>query len=440
MHILRGALAALAFAATARAQIHTVLTWEPQHGDSAFDVASWTGFSTHGNICTMACRIEKITPPIVVKPVFLHSTDAGKSWTIQDPGLSNNTSDIFPHVFQIDSLNAIASSDTMGLFRTTDGGNTWRKMNSPLKGGYLDLHFSDTLTGICVAGEGIYTTTDGGYTWNTAQVSVSTWPSSCYSYGNGKFRVFAYGYGPVYTTYNNWKTYDSSAEVVRHDSIVHDKVLAACNFSGGGDTLFAYGADWIGSPATGYGLIMRSTDAGLHWTQAVDIDSLFGVVSCMSKADRDTIFAGGSEADNKILASFDHGFTWHLDTLMLDTDLHQGGCHGLALSNSGNLIACFSPLGPASLMLVRGTFGEASVTPSNGAALDAQLFPNPAMRELSIAGILPHSHVRIADILGRDVLDANASTSGITTIDVSSLVPGLYFVNDGTTHVEFVKN
>ena len=430
------ALVTLCIPRVASAQIYTTLTWAPIQGHLDF-ILPHLAFSSFGHSCTVAYT-EQLDSPLfaLVKPVFLRSNNDGKSWKIQDPGFPNVCLEQFDLLCQIDSLNVIAAGDSdLGLYRTKDGGATWDPMNSPIYDELSSLHFSDPQTGICTCGYNTYTTTDGGNHWDTIQINTGTWPETCHSYGNGKFRVYAYAYGPVYTTYDNWNSYDSSAAVVPHGPGLPNKVLGYCNFSGG-DTLFAYGNDL--DSTTPYALIFRSTDSGAHWSQVVDLDSSFESVTCMSDASRDTIVAGGYAALNKVLISFDHGASWKTDTLLCDTSFEQGGCRGIALTPSGNLIAGFnSTFGYGGL--VYGVFGVEGVKSTEVVSSGIQVYPNPSYDAVNITSINSGQQVNVVDLLGREVLRAIIPSDGPLKLDVSSLPSGLYFVTDGNWRVKFAK-
>jgi photosystem II stability/assembly factor-like uncharacterized protein len=89
---------------------------------------------------------------------ILHTTDAGETWerTIV------TTSSINAIYFHDSQHGWIVGNDT---FRTTDGGQTWVKVNS--YGSLYDVYFLDTMRGwACGNGAVAYWTTNGGVNWN----------------------------------------------------------------------------------------------------------------------------------------------------------------------------------------------------------------------------------------------------------------------------------
>ncbi len=67
------------------------------------------------------------------------------------------------------------------------------------------------------------------------------------------------------------------------------------------------------------------------------------------------------------------------------------------------------------------------------AATQISIFPNPASGSISIDGLTEQAIVY--DAVGRAVLTIN--TNGL--VDVSQLIPGVYFVKTSTETVKFVK-
>jgi len=91
--------------------------------------------------------------------IILRTTSGGQNWSIISKGHRNFLS----RVIFSDSLTGWACGE--GMFKTTDGGQTWNQKNSF---GVNDLFFLNNNLGWTVSGNG-YTrkTTDGGESWNT---------------------------------------------------------------------------------------------------------------------------------------------------------------------------------------------------------------------------------------------------------------------------------
>ncbi|UII19968.1 carbohydrate-binding protein [Fulvivirga ligni] len=77
------------------------------------------------------------------------------------------------------------------------------------------------------------------------------------------------------------------------------------------------------------------------------------------------------------------------------------------------------------------------------AASDSEmvLFPNPVTNQLSIKGLSPDADISVFDITGNMILKPdNQSESNIQTIDVSTLKPGVYFIQSEGKALRFIKN
>ncbi|MCL2039923.1 MAG: YCF48-related protein [Bacteroidetes bacterium] len=77
---------------------------------------------------------------------------------------------IWLDIFFIDSLYGwVCGQNTNQVLRTNDGGNTWQITTIPVPFGvssfFEHIHFIDTMNGLCSGPAGLYKTTNGGNTW-----------------------------------------------------------------------------------------------------------------------------------------------------------------------------------------------------------------------------------------------------------------------------------
>ncbi len=403
--------------------------WHVTHTDFKADTEYFfQSISCSGDNCTVTGMIQGTqNNPIFPKILFWRSTDGGKTWAEQYPGLSFQ---IGPNgnpiriVQQIDSLNVVAAGDSGIIVRTSDGGATWRKQNTNTTTYtvFIDIHFSDSLTGIAVGGGPIHTTTDGGIHWVKAPFTASR-ANHCHSYGNGKFRVFTSYYGVFYTTYDNWQTVDSTKPVF--DSVGKARVynfLGGCDFSRN-DTILAYGETY--HPGYTVGLIVRSTDAGAHWEKPFITDQ-FNYIIYTTSVGHDTILAHGN-AINKILFSSNNGATWRIDSMQFDTNYSALICNGIVWARNHPL-GIFSTYPSVPSVIAVGKSLTSHVESYEYIHNNTYIYPNPASSQITISSIDISRSIYIYDMLGRKVMHGFLSPQRKLTLDISSLPQGIYDV------------
>jgi hypothetical protein len=440
--LLIAVLSLLAFVPGANGQV----IWKLKHSDvwkstdSTIDSSiCFTSVSCSGNNCTAAGIVIKGLNYDIKRITFYRSTDAGISWKEQSKPISLPpiiTNFGITKMQQIDSLNVVGIGDLGVVVRTFDGGKTWEKQNQPNSGRIIDVHFSDPLTGIIAiadtTGNNIVTTSDGGKHWIIAPFG-GTYLEQCHSYGNGKFRLFKRGHGPIYTTYDNFKTIDSTLPVF--DSLSDPKnryLLVYCTFSEG-DTILAYSKYWpkdTNNIFGGYGLIMRSIDGGNHWEHPFIYPTIqISQVDYTTRLDRDTICASGISNYN-FLISTDRGATWNVDTIKIDTNYLPNACFGLTMTGDGHPIGIFAPAPFVSQsILTRGEFVKSHVEAIERIMYYTYLYPNPTSGLLTIESIdKSNAPIRIIDIWGREIMHGVLSDQGKLTLDFSKLSKGVYDV------------
>ncbi len=178
-------LLCLTFVSGARAQYHWHVTHDAQlinNGKAQYEYL-FTAVDCSGDVCTAAGVVLDTSIHAIGRSrvMFFRSSDQGRSWVEQDPQLPPGRGDkdrIINLVQQIDSLNAVAFSDSGLVLRTFDGGLNWVRQDLHTLEYVDDVNFSDPLTGIAITDRvisdstmracRILTTTDGGHNWKQA--------------------------------------------------------------------------------------------------------------------------------------------------------------------------------------------------------------------------------------------------------------------------------
>jgi photosystem II stability/assembly factor-like uncharacterized protein len=400
------------------------------------------------NVCTAAGSIVDTSNNFAsdrIKLMFFRSTDGGESWTDQDPHLppfEENLSNWWSKVQQIDSLNAVGIADSGMVVRTFDGGSTWQVQDVHSKGQVADVHFSDDSTGIVIVygsplGQ-VEITHDGGRTW----IAISFYPflgtQTCHSDGGSKFRVIGYDNGTIYSTTDDWVTFDSTLSVYNWKT--DPRVIWNSNFRGS-DTIVSLVAHWGDSSQWPTASLIRTTDGGIAWDSIPLPDLKYPLLEdgdcLMSPLDSSTVLYG-IYGDDDIFLSLDHGMTWQSFPMIFDTVYHPQQIGSIAITTGGHPVAVFP--GPINQP---GQIGRGELLNKVASNQDSDsrmsIFPNPTSSSITITFFEAESTVQLLDILGREVLCGTVPESGSLTLDASSLPAGLYYISDGNTRAKFVK-
>jgi photosystem II stability/assembly factor-like uncharacterized protein len=107
---------------------------------------------------------------IGVNGTIMKTTDAGKTWELQNAGVSNELQGIF----FVDANTGWITGDAGTIVHTKDGGATWNIQKSGVRDTLRSAYFNSPQEGWVVGSEGaILHTTDGGVTWLTEKRLVN---------------------------------------------------------------------------------------------------------------------------------------------------------------------------------------------------------------------------------------------------------------------------
>jgi photosystem II stability/assembly factor-like uncharacterized protein len=415
-------------------------SWQVVHSDSVGPTSYvFKDVSCFGRFCTV---IGYVYSPVNGYRIW-NSDDWGKTWLMIDPLIPDSLRNrAFQSVSRVDSSHAFIVGSNGLFIASTDAGNTWE--GKLLDGINLQfLHFSNRMSGIAIGDRGqvgtgilseLLTTSDGGAKWQQTSLGSPLKLRSCYSIGNGIFKVFNNPYGPIYSTEDNWQTKDSIVGIIDD---TNDYSLAYCAFSPG-DTIIAHGIHNTHDfpPNKGWrGLIMRTTTNGDSWERVSLKPSDSGGISqiwAVTAPNRDTIIAGGW-SENKIAISFDAGNTWSFDTLSVPKRFGRTDVYKLLMMENGNVLGIYGDdrLNPRTVLFL-GERTPSSVKTYTIEQQPVSVYPNPASESINIQIPSDASSLQIIDALGRTVKASPRVVAGTMKVDVSSLDPGLYHIVVGS--------
>ncbi len=409
----------------------------------------------NGNDCVLGGSVVDEAQQKILR-MFWTSNDGGKHWVKKDPLLSDGTylywKSYFLSVQQINATSIVALSrgrardgyDSNLTMLSTDGGAHWKNIDSGINGVSRAVFFYNNDSGFLISNKGkrgdgpprFYTTTDGGLHWDSTTSTVWKSINKRQYLGNQTFAGFTSPNGPFYYTTDNFQTVNHSAVLI--DSIdnipnpFYHYYINNCSF-GGLDTVIAYGSynvsgDWTVSA----GMMMRSTDRGMHWSAPQLFDSIWSIDK-MTTLSRDTVIAGG-ESNKHILRSTDRGLTWRTDSLLLDTAYEAYVLRNVVIPSSGNPLALYtySQIDGVPSIVISGDHELNRVEWSGYLNYHDRLYPNPATTTVNIASIESSTPFHLVDVLGRVALEGIVGDHTDIQVNVSSLPRGMYYliVND----------
>ena len=360
------------------------------------------------------------------------TTNGGQSWEVQDTKITNNIFDLFfvdrSYGWAV-ALQYMQDTSWYGtvLLRTTNGGGTWMKRNLPMEYFY-SLAFFDSVNGWMAGHDGkLRKTTDGGITWSNAMVDSSIvmgFPIKHLDFYSRNYG-FAVG-GSIDAAGVVWKTTNGGDR------------WAAVNPDGDGEPLhgthfidslnvMAVGGDFdLGSG------IVRSKDAGRSW-QYVYL-GIWGEARAIS-------FRTPGEGyvplgfPGTYMVTGDTGRTWH-DFTTPDTEAvfdvkFPDSLHGYMVGALGTVLK-YDPK-------IVGVNPDVPDLPAATALF--QNYPNPFNPGTTISFTIPQSSfitVKVYDVLGREVATIFKGEQGAGVHEVEfdgrTLASGVYYYELTTTN------
>ena len=197
------------------------------------------------------------------------------------------------------------------LFRTSDGGATWKRVSqNPI---VTSPSFVSSKLGWAISKNRIYSTEDGGVQW-TRQLELEH-PLTAIEFVDDKTGIAIGGEGTIYRTGEGGVPLEEQGQILCSDAtpeneICQDKILSTWAPVESGTTSSLTDIELVDSSrlwiAGEKGLILRSTDAGLSWdTVDTGVDATFFSVAFASPNQGVAVGESGT-----ILVTADGGRTW----------------------------------------------------------------------------------------------------------------------------------
>lgn len=377
------------------------------------DGISWDTISEYPDyiVYLQACTFIDSSKVIAVSGsgAVLMSYDAGVTWKIKVDKDSWGVSAY--DVFFVDADIGYISTNP-GIFKTTDGGESWTQVNNVVSGFKSQLYFLNNNTGFLVNSSAlIYKTTDGGINWEEID-SDANYPLLGINFINentgfivGEHDTYLYTNDggntwikPTYSPLNG-----SHSAVWFHDSQ---------NGCIGGSRLY------------------KTNDGGETWSMFSNPD---GYINSFCFLGEDTIFSVSNEVYNWVNKSIDGGLTWDIIPWGSFSTVFQD----IASFEKKEIIAVGEYTLKPALTLISPTYDPGVSVEYIEPKKDYSILPNPVKDILYISTLNPNSsiqNIEIIDIYGRILSKQNINNND-GVISLSFLKAGYYLIRINTKYI-----
>ncbi|PDS26522.1 T9SS type A sorting domain-containing protein [Flavobacterium branchiophilum] len=366
---------------------------------------------------------------------FTRTTNGGTTWTSGVINVSNTDlkiTNISPvsgttaWVGAFDNVNGLG-----GVWKTTDGGNTWTQQNASAYttsgvSWFNAVHFYNANTGITFGDPlsngkfEIYKTTDGGATW-TAITTVSA-ASGEYGYNGG---LVAAGNSLWFTTNKGklLRTTDMGATWTKLNTPLSDFGATAVN----GRAYFSDDNNGVILGTTNSGTtikLWKTTNGGSTWDAGTTYTGGYNRLLSYIPGTNTLVATGASTTAPAVPGSAysnDNGTTWtSIDTgtqrgyvAMLNST--TGWCGGFNTSSTVGGIFKYS-----GVALATNDFEKTSNVIS--------CYPNPSKNLIHVDAKEAIESLSIFDIVGNQIYTSKSLINNNSSIDISNFSNGVYFL------------
>lgn len=264
----------------------------------------------------------------------LRTSDTGNTWqTSFEPGRANwsDVANPAPGLLVAAGWFSVFSTQNSGIFTSTDGGVTWtRRLDAGFPGtiAVTKLAFADALVGVAAGNLGIWRTDDGGQTWSSVSNAPSTAGVVTDFYGG-----VAWADATTVLIYGGQGTILRSTDAGLNWTDVSNPAITSTYYD------MAFNSAGVGIAVGPSGQVARSTGSGDNWQEVITPMSDAG--TAVAFADDNTVVVMGNLSQT--MRSTDAGQTWNVGFIGGGSNVYRlrfaTPTTGLAVGYNGGQIA-----------------------------------------------------------------------------------------------------
>lgn len=337
-----------------------------------------------------------------------YTKDGGTNWNIV---LDKPRDPMIFDVHYISEQNAIAVGDRNGIWKSTDGGESWTSVSAPSSLNTRQLRsvfFTSSMNGFIAGGnlsndsiQTLLKTSDGGNTWSIVFDRLGDQLNKVYFNGSKGFLLGNNG------TFLSSTDNGSSWQPVSLTGNLSQRSYYSMSFANA-TTGIAVGGNLMNDSIQ---TILRTIDGGTSWSIIKDnISPMLRDVDFMQKG-KSALAVGNN---GRVLESRDTGKTWQNVTLSGVDDNWQFNC--VDFVNGKNAMIG----GRAGALFF--SYDQSTLSSPVFKQIEVNLYPNPASKYIHIQTKEELSYIEIFNSLGQKTL----SSSNLRNINVSHFKIGVY--------------
>ncbi len=285
---------------------------------------AWLG----GTVSSITLSPDFITGQVALAATgagLYRSTDGGQTWRLITSGLSDPSVLVveFAHANRPGATCAFAASAGGRLFTTVDGGQSWREVVNWAGSGTattltISPNFAQDQTLFVATGEGIFRSQDGGQSWESSTFGLLDLEVLCLAcapdFAQSQVLWAGTAQGGLFRSRNAGRSWRESGQGLPDSAV---QCLVASPHFAANQTL------WLGTETAG---LYQSTDGGANWA-TMGAELVEQSINCLAVADGDERLLAGTGAG--VYTSANGGKSWHAtasgEFLALDLTIAKDG-------------------------------------------------------------------------------------------------------------------